>query len=185
MKVMTTYGGKDLAASFRTVRRNTVLAAADIPEDQYGFRPTPDTRSVAEQLVHIASAPRIQEQIQKVEKRTTMQGFDFFAFFGEVIAEEKKPRTKAEILSLLENSGEDFAKWLDTLTDDFLAERVEMPAGTSPAAKSRLEMIMSVKEHEMHHRAQVMLMQRMIGIVPHGTRAFNERAAQMPKSTAA
>jgi uncharacterized damage-inducible protein DinB len=40
-------------------------------------------------------------------------------------------------------------------------------------------MILSAKEHEMHHRGQLMLMQRMIGIVPHLTRAMQERMAQM------
>ena len=29
---------------------------------------------------------------------------------------------------------------------------------------------MGVKEHEMHHRAQLMLIERMLGIVPHLTR---------------
>ena len=28
-----------------------------------------------------------------------------------------------------------------------------------------------MKEHEMHHRAQLMLIERMIGIMPHLTRA--------------
>jgi uncharacterized damage-inducible protein DinB len=39
-------------------------------------------------------------------------------------------------------------------------------------------MIMSVKEHEMHHRGQVMLIQRMLGIVPHLTREREARTAQ-------
>ena len=39
-------------------------------------------------------------------------------------------------------------------------------------------MILSVKEHEMHHRGQVMLVQRMLGIVPHLTRQREERMAQ-------
>jgi AraC-like DNA-binding protein len=64
---MTFYGGKELAAGFRTVRKNTVIAASEIPEDRYGFRPIPETRTVAQQLVHIASAPRMQEQIQRVD----------------------------------------------------------------------------------------------------------------------
>jgi uncharacterized damage-inducible protein DinB len=38
-------------------------------------------------------------------------------------------------------------------------------------------MIMSLKEHEMHHRAQLMLIERMIGIVPHLTRQMQERFA--------
>lgn len=182
---MTYYGGKELAASFRTVRKNTIIAANEIPEDQYGFRATPDTNSIAGRLVHIAVAPRIQEQIQKVEKLTTLQGFNFPAIFGEVVAEEKKPRSKQEILALLEKSGEEFAGWLETLSDDFLGEQVGMPAGATPASKSRFEMLLGVKEHEMHHRGQVMLMQRMIGIVPHGTRAFAERLAHATKTSAA
>ena len=45
-----------------------------------------------------------------------------------------------------------------------------MPPGADPATKSRFEMLLSPKEHEMHHRGQLMTMQRMIGLVPHLTR---------------
>jgi uncharacterized damage-inducible protein DinB len=38
-------------------------------------------------------------------------------------------------------------------------------------------MILGVKEHEMHHRGQLMLIERMVGVVPHLTRAFQERMA--------
>jgi uncharacterized damage-inducible protein DinB len=117
-----------------------------------------------------------------VERRTTLQGFNFPGLFAEIIAEENKSRSKQEILSLLEDSGEEFARWLDMLQDDFLGEQVGMPDGT---LKSRFEMLLAVKEHEMHHRAQVMLMQRMLGIVPHGTRAFAERLAQAQKPAVA
>jgi uncharacterized damage-inducible protein DinB len=40
-------------------------------------------------------------------------------------------------------------------------------------------MLMSVKEHEMHHRGQLMLIERMIGVVPHLTRQMQERMARM------
>ena len=52
-----------------------------------------------------------------------------------------------------------------------------MPPGAQPATKSRFEMLMSPKEHEMHHRGQLMLVQRMIGLVPHLTRQQQERMA--------
>jgi uncharacterized damage-inducible protein DinB len=45
-----------------------------------------------------------------------------------------------------------------------------MPQGANPASRTRFDMLLSVKEHEMHHRAQLMLIERMIGIVPHLTR---------------
>ena len=34
---MSTYGGPELAAAFRTVRKNTVQIAEDIPESSYSF----------------------------------------------------------------------------------------------------------------------------------------------------
>jgi uncharacterized damage-inducible protein DinB len=57
-----------------------------------------------------------------------------------------------------------------------------MPAGLPP--KSRFEMLLGTKEHEMHHRGQLMLIQRMIGLVPHLTRQMQERMAQMQATAA-
>jgi uncharacterized damage-inducible protein DinB len=53
-----------------------------------------------------------------------------------------------------------------------------MPAGGTPPTRTRFDMIASVKEHEMHHRGQLMLIERMIGIVPHLTRQMQERMTQ-------
>ncbi len=53
-----------------------------------------------------------------------------------------------------------------------------------PARRSRFEMILSVKEHEMHHRGQLMLVERMVGIVPHLTGQFEQRMAQAQKAGA-
>jgi hypothetical protein len=40
-------------------------------------------------------------------------------------------------------------------------------------------MLLSPKEHEMHHRAQLMLVERLLGIVPHLTREQQARMAAM------
>ena len=39
-------------------------------------------------------------------------------------------------------------------------------------------MLLSVKEHEMHHRSQLMLIERLIGITPHLTRQMQARVAE-------
>jgi uncharacterized damage-inducible protein DinB len=181
---MTYYGPKEMAASFRTVRNNTIKIAEEIPEDQYGFRATPETRSVAETLVHIALAPRVQTQIQFTQRLHTLVGFDFFSVLGGLIAEEKKPHTKAEILAMLRTDGEQFAKQLEGASEAFLAEQVQYPEGMTPPVKSRFEMLIAPKEHEMHHRAQLMVMQRMIGMKPHLTRQMEERIAAMQAAAA-
>lgn len=179
---MTYYGAKELAESFRTVRKNTIHIAEDIPEDKYGFRPAPDTRTVVQLLTHIAFSYRFHYQVHAKERRTTLEGFDFPALMQRLGAEEQQSRTKQQILQLLRSNGEEWAGWLTGLSEDFLRERVAMPAGMTPPAKSRFEMILSVKEHEMHHRAQLMLIERLLGIVPHLTREMQERMAAMQKA---
>jgi uncharacterized damage-inducible protein DinB len=171
------YGGKELAGSFRTVRKNTLAIAEDIPEDKYDFRPMPETRSVVELLAHIALSNGFQKQINAVERRTSLEGFDFPALMKRLSAEEKAPRTKAQVIELLTQDGEAWAKWLEGLDDNFLGEVVTMPPTGTPPARTRFDMLLSVKEHEMHHRGQLMLIERMVGIVPHLTRRMHERFA--------
>jgi uncharacterized damage-inducible protein DinB len=171
------YGAKDLASSFRTVRKNTLTIAQDIPEEKYDFRAAPGTRSVGELLAHISLSYSFQHQIHAQERRTSMAGFDFPTLMQRLHAEEKAPRTKEQTLELLRTSGDTWAGWLDILTDDFLAEQVAMPPGVAPSSRSRFDMILSVKEHEMHHRGQLMLIERIIGIVPHLTRDMQARMA--------
>lgn len=179
---MNYYGAKELAESFRTVRKNTITAAEEIGEEHYGFRATPDTRTIAQTLVHIARICELSEQLHKVEHRTTLEGFDFMGFVGPRIADEQTKRSKQEILELLRNGRDRFAAWLESLSDDFLAERVGMPAAMAgPASKTRFEMLLGVKEHEMHHRAQLFMMERMIGQVPHLTREMQARMAASAK----
>jgi uncharacterized damage-inducible protein DinB len=182
---MTYYGAKELADSFRTVRKNTIQIAEDIPEGQYGYRAAPDTRSVGETLAHIAAVPILQERIHGTERRTTLEGFDFMSVLGQMQAKEKEPRTKAEVVAMLRNDGDRFASFLEGLTDEFLGQRVAMPQGGTPGAgKSRFEMLLGVKEHEMHHRGQLMLIERMLGIVPHLTREMQARFAAMTQAKA-
>jgi uncharacterized damage-inducible protein DinB len=181
---MTYYGPKELAASFRTVRKNTIQIAEEIPEEHYGYRAAPEVRTVAETLAHIALATDLQERIHVSEHRSTMVGFDFFGFIEKHVVEEKKPRSKGEILELLRVEGEKYANLLEGLSEEVLAERVAYPEGMVPPSKSRFEMLMGPKEHEMHHRGQLMLIERMLGITPHLTRHMQERIAQIKASQA-
>jgi uncharacterized damage-inducible protein DinB len=172
------YGAKDIAAAFRQVRGNTIQIATEIPEDQYGFKPSKESRSIGQTLVHIALGPGFQLHIQS-NKINDLKLVNFPQLMQGVMAEEAKPRNKAETIAFLRSEGDKFASFVDSLTDSFLAEQVAMPPGATPATKSRFEMLLSPKEHEMHHRGQLMTMQRMIGQVPHLTRQMNERMAAM------
>jgi uncharacterized damage-inducible protein DinB len=100
---------------------------------------------------------------------------DFGRYRTEGKAAADRLQTKADIIAALESRGEDFAARLEKMTDDTLAEHVSFPAPIEPPSKSRMEMLLSVKEHEMHHRGQLMLIERLLGVVPHLTRARQNR----------
>ena len=180
---MTHYGGKELAASFRTVRNNTLQIANEIPENHYNFRAAPGSRTVAQLLVHIAFGPSFQLYFQK-NHVDDLAKVDFPALMKQNAEDEAPERSKAEIVALLKNEGDAFAQYLEGLSNDFLAQQVAMPPGAAPATKSRLEMLLGPKEHEMHHRGQLMLIERLLGITPHLTRQREERAAQMAAQAA-
>ena len=176
---MTYYGGKDLARSFRVVRRNTLVIAEEIPEQQYGFRPMPACRSVAEILAHIAASSRGNYETHVVKRIPTFVGIDFPAMHRQMREAEGKLTSKVEIIAALRADGEAWGAFLDKVTEDQLSEAVTFPEPLEPRSKSRLEMVQQVKEHEMHHRAQLMVYERLLGLVPHLTR---EREARMTQA---
>jgi uncharacterized damage-inducible protein DinB len=177
---MTYYGAKHLADSFRTVRKNTLAIAEEIPEDKYGFKATPDVMSVGEMLAHLAVSPmwQIDAHGQKMEHLD-------FAFFGARMqqgkAEEQLLGTKAEIIRALTENGEKFAAFLEGLDEAALQSVVTFPPQAG-SAKTRFEMLLGPKEHEMHHRGQLMLVQRLLGQVPPLTR---QRQAMMASAATA
>jgi uncharacterized damage-inducible protein DinB len=172
---MTYYAGPDLARAFRVVRKNTIQVAHDIPESQYGFRATPDTRSVHEILVHVAVGSRWQQKLHGIDKRTEMTAADFGAYIGEANAYGQTLTDRAAILQALEQNGEAFATFLEHITEAELAVKVGFGPGADPSHKTRFELLLAVKEHEMHHRGQLMVIQRLLGITPHLTRARQAR----------
>ena len=176
---MTYYGGKELARSFRVVRKNTLAIAEEIPEQQYGFRPSPACRSVAEILAHIAISSRGNYETHVVKRIQTFIGIDFPALHRQRAEAERKLVSKGEIVEALRGDGELWGAFLDGVTEDVLSQAVTFPEPIEPRFKSRLEMFLQVKEHEMHHRAQLMVYERMLGMVPHLTR---EREARMGQS---
>lgn len=174
---MTYYGGKEMAEAFRTVRRNTIQIAEDIPDDKYAYRAAPEVQTVAEELAHVAAATWWHRQAHSVDKKTFISFEDFGSYMGKSAEIEKGLSTKAQILDALRKGGDDFAQFLESLTPEQLAETVSFPPPVQPSSRTRFEMLLGVKEHEMHHRAKLMVVERLLGIVPHLTRIRQQRMA--------
>jgi uncharacterized damage-inducible protein DinB len=172
---MNPYGPREMAESFRTVRKNTIQVAQDIPDDKYDYRPADGVMTVGEMLAHLASSTHWAEQLHFVERKNAVSYEDFGRYMAEGAAVSNGLKTKADIMAALESRGNEFAARLEEMSDAHLAEHVSFPPPIQPPSKSRFEMLLSVKEHEMHHRGQLMLVERLLGIVPHLTRARQNR----------
>ena len=182
---MMPYSGKDLARSFRTVRGNTIKIANEIPADKWTFRATPGTRSIQELLAHIAAVTHFPRALHIRDRRTHLSGPDFGPYVAAGRAYELTLTSRDAILKALEADGEQFAKELEAQTDADLAMAVQFAPPIQPSSKTRFELLLGVKEHEMHHRGQLMLLQRLVGVVPHLTREREARDRAMAEAMAA
>ena len=91
---MNPYGPQQLASAIRTVRKNTIIVAEDIPEESYGYRVTPDNRSVAETLLHIASTPQIDYHVHGSERISSIEDFQLFGALRQVTCHVKEHRRR-------------------------------------------------------------------------------------------
>ena len=173
---MINYGAKDIRSSYLTVRKNTVQIAEEILEDKYDFVYAPGMRSVAHQLKHIAYGHVLYEDMHRAKRLTTFKGYPFDELFKERAEKERAPMSKAQIVALLKSEGDRVADWLGSCDDAFLNETFTDAMGQNP--KTRFEGLIGIKEHEMHCRGQLMVIQRLMGLVPHLTRERDERARQ-------
>ncbi len=146
------------------------------PLIKYGFQAAPDVKSVGSLLAHVALSPGWQIEVH----RQRISAIDFAFFAGrapQIAADERALETKDQILEALKRGGEEFASMVERMTPELLAETVSFAPPLQPPQKTRFEMLLGVKEHEMHHRGQLMLIERILGIVPHLTRRRQAFAA--------
>jgi uncharacterized damage-inducible protein DinB len=164
---MSLYGAKQLANGIRSVRASTIQIAGDIPESDYDFRPSPGSRSVAELLTHIAWLWTSDHFIHDEQRLDALEGSAIISLIDESGVLEKVKRSKTGIIDMLRTEGDRWTRWIEQLPEGFLAEQIRLPDGTSV---SRFEMLLGTKEHEIHHQAQLTVIERLLDVVPHPTR---------------
>lgn len=124
-----------------------------MPEDQFGFKPTPEIRSFAQQMLHAA-----QGTIGLTANGT---GADRI-YAGANLEQDESLQSKAEVKRIVEESF-DFAiesiKKMDPTTLDEIVER-------GPFKVTRLGWIQKANEHIGHHRGQCAVYLRLAGITP-------------------
>ena len=138
--------------SWNEIGRKLTAMAEDFPEDKYDFKPTPEQRSFAEQLLHAAGS---------------------CYYFTNPVTGQKPPagedpkrdqyKSKADIVAFVKKSFADGAAALQSKGEKGLTTEVVY----FPHQKSRvLDIANGIIEHSGEHYGQLVVYYRLAGLVP-------------------
>ena len=138
--------------SWNEIGRKLTAMAEDFPEDKYDFKPTPQQRSFAEQLLHAAGS---------------------CYYFTNPVMGQKPPagedpkrdqyKSKADIVAFVKKSFADGATALQSKGEKGLTTEVVY----FPQQKSRVvDIANGIIEHSGEHYGQLVVYYRLAGLVP-------------------
>lgn len=152
--------------AWRDVRLGVIDEVRNIPAKHFDFRPTPDVRSVREQVVHIL------EVAMMMVGELTRDDTDFRrAPWPGLLALYAKPayaaRTRGELLALLKSQLADGERRFRARGELALYQYLTRFDG---APGTKLTWLQHGIAQEMYHRGQLTLYARLLGLVPALTR---------------
>jgi uncharacterized damage-inducible protein DinB len=151
---------------WRFAREGVVAEFENIPADRFDFRPTPETRTVAELARHIVGSGRMMAgELSRADGDFTRLSFpDFMKEYGRGLEDEAD---KTALIAHLRESFEDGVSRLRGAGEIRMLQQIVQFNG-EPA--TRLSWMSHGVAHEEYHRAQVALYARLLGLVPALTR---------------
>jgi uncharacterized damage-inducible protein DinB len=156
----------EMMESWRGVRDGLIAEVANIPAGRFDWRPTPESRSVAEQTQHIL------EVAMMATGEFTRADTDLHrAPWPKLLALYAKPawkaKTKAQLLKLLRSQMKDAERRFRAQGEIALWQTHKRFDGQPGTKRAWVEHAIA---HEEYHRAQIALYARLMGIVPALTR---------------
>lgn len=144
---------KVVVDSWNDIGRKLIAMAEDFPEDKYDFKPKPEQRSFAEQLLHAAGANYyfINLAMGKEPPAQEDPKRDQFKTKADIVAFVKK--SFADGAAAIQSKGEKGLN--DTMDDPFAHQKVRM-----------IDYAYGFIEHCGEHYGQLVVYYRLAGLVP-------------------
>jgi uncharacterized damage-inducible protein DinB len=136
-------------AWYGMVKNNVVRAAEKMPEENYGFKPSPDVRSFGQLVGHVADA---NNRLCSVASGGTAPGSGI----------EKSKTSKADLVQALKDSFTYCDKAYDAMTDQSGAEMVKFFG----QERAKLGVLEFNNMHDNEHYGNMVTYLRIKGIVP-------------------
>lgn len=149
-------GGSPTASArmlWQDVTGYIVQSAADVPEDKYGYKPTPAVRSFGELIGHIAGSQSMFCAMALGEKEPAED------------AVEKSTTSKAGLIAALKASN-DYCARAYALSDAATAATIKVFG----ADRTKLYALMMNATHDNEHYGNIVTYMRLNGMVPPSSR---------------
>ncbi len=143
---------QDAIEQWNEIGRKVIAMAEDFPEDKYDFKPTPEVRSFAEQLLHVAGVNLIYAAVAKGEKP------------GEENLLRAQYKTKADVVQVVKKSFADGAAVMKEKGDKGIMGAIKNPYANEMTTLYSLAM--GFNEHSGEHYGQLVVYYRVSGMVP-------------------
>ena len=141
---------KELVATWQRSAADLIDLAEAMPEEKYGYKPTPEISTFREQLVHLAG--------------TTQRFIDTAKGAKSEPGHAHPAMTKAEVITLLKQTLQTGQEMLGSLTDAQLLEQVKFPFGDRMV--TRFTFWQGLLYQVRNHHGQLVVYLRLNGIVP-------------------
>ena len=136
---------------YTSVRNYAIRSAEEMPEANYGFKPTPEIRSFGQQIAHIADDQYNYCTVIRGEVRK-----------AAYTALEDSLTTKAELVKAVKEAFASCDPLYESLTDATAGEMIKGPKRSRP----RLGILAENTRHTWLHYGNLVVYLRLKGLVP-------------------
>jgi uncharacterized damage-inducible protein DinB len=162
-----------LIESWSEVRAGLIKEVSQVPEGQFSFRATPETRSVAELLQHIIEAQKMLVG-EACRAETNLMRQSFADHIKEYAPEVAAVTDKNGLLELLRSSMETSEASIRGCGDGL--KRTMQRFDRKEVSKA--DFLNFAIAHEMYHRGQLTVYERLLGVEPALTKDFRKLFAK-------
>lgn len=137
----------ELKQAYNNVKNNILKAAEKMPEEDYGFKATPEVRSFGQLIAHIADSQTRSCNAVKGEQKAGTAG---------------SKTSKADIVAALKESFTDCDAAYDSLTDATATDMIK----TARGQRSKLGTLAGIVTHDNEEYGYIAVYMRLKGVVP-------------------
>lgn len=161
--------------SWKEVRAGLIDEAAQIPADQFSFQAAPTTRSVRQLLQHLVESQKFLVG-EACRPDTNLMRGSFAENLKRYAPNVREVDDKEGLLELLRASMDEAATQLMSAAD----EMNKMMKRFDGKEMTKLAFMSFAIAHEMYHRGQLTVYERLLGIEPALTQRFRKAFGETP-----